>query len=414
MNDPKRLVDEGATDFEASLLRAGRSDGPRAAARMQTLAALGVIGSVVGASTAAGTATAATASSAAGAAAGGGATAAAAGKGAAAATAVKSAAGVAGAAATKGGTVGLLGAGATKWVVIGVTGSALAFGTAHELTTLSGALPQNAPASHVAHAPARTTSPLTAAPRPAPRPRTPAEEPASPTDEAPAAAPEAPTTAAIDPAPLANTAAPPADEAKGAPSPVVALAAPPPKAPAEAPLAAPAPARVAPAEPQVRLSPELPRLSPSPVSLPRATTGAPPSGDKPSAEKIAQAPTTPPALPLTPEAERAAAAAPEAAAPTKAAAPTVSSLSLEAATLDAARRALLGGDASRALALLDQYQREFPRGQLGPEALLMRLDAMVRRGDRAGAAALARQRLATVPSGSYATRLRAYVGEGAP
>ncbi|HEU4534250.1 MAG TPA: hypothetical protein VFS00_09030, partial [Polyangiaceae bacterium] len=95
-------------------------------------------------------------------------------------------------------------------------------------------------------------------------------------------------------------------------------------------------------------------------------------------------------------------------------APTVSALSLEAAGLEAARRALQGGDAARALALLDQLQREFPQGQMGPEALMMRLDAMVSRGDRAGAAAIARRRLAAQPNGPYAARLRALAGGGAP
>ncbi|MCU0686760.1 MAG: hypothetical protein MUF34_31685, partial [Polyangiaceae bacterium] len=49
MTDPKRLLDEGASDFEASLLRAGRADVPGGSARRHALAALGLLGTVVGA-----------------------------------------------------------------------------------------------------------------------------------------------------------------------------------------------------------------------------------------------------------------------------------------------------------------------------------------------------------------------------
>jgi hypothetical protein len=50
VNDPRRLLDEGANGFEARLLRSGRNDAPSAHSRRRIAAALG-IGGVFGAST---------------------------------------------------------------------------------------------------------------------------------------------------------------------------------------------------------------------------------------------------------------------------------------------------------------------------------------------------------------------------
>lgn len=50
MNDPRRLLDEGASGFEARLLRSGRNDAPTAHNRRRIAAALGV-GGIFGAST---------------------------------------------------------------------------------------------------------------------------------------------------------------------------------------------------------------------------------------------------------------------------------------------------------------------------------------------------------------------------
>jgi hypothetical protein len=44
MSDPPRLIDEGATDFEAKLLRAGRRDAPSPRGRRQILTGLGIGG----------------------------------------------------------------------------------------------------------------------------------------------------------------------------------------------------------------------------------------------------------------------------------------------------------------------------------------------------------------------------------
>jgi hypothetical protein len=44
MNDPRRLIEEGATDFESKLLRAGRRDAPSRRGRRRILAGLGLGG----------------------------------------------------------------------------------------------------------------------------------------------------------------------------------------------------------------------------------------------------------------------------------------------------------------------------------------------------------------------------------
>ncbi|HTQ08231.1 MAG TPA: hypothetical protein VMI54_30465, partial [Polyangiaceae bacterium] len=55
-------------------------------------------------------------------------------------------------------------------------------------------------------------------------------------------------------------------------------------------------------------------------------------------------------------------------------------LGAEAARIDAARRALSSGDLERALAELDEYQRLRAVGVLDREALLLRIQVLVRRG----------------------------------
>lgn len=49
MNDPMRLLEDGADDFEATLLRAGRADAPSRASRRRIAAGLGIGGGVISA-----------------------------------------------------------------------------------------------------------------------------------------------------------------------------------------------------------------------------------------------------------------------------------------------------------------------------------------------------------------------------
>ena len=68
-----------------------------------------------------------------------------------------------------------------------------------------------------------------------------------------------------------------------------------------------------------------------------------------------------------------------------------STLTQEVAVLDEAKRALDDSRAEASLAILDRHAREFPRGSLAPEATALRIEALYRRGDRAGAARLFRR-----------------------
>jgi hypothetical protein len=85
-----------------------------------------------------------------------------------------------------------------------------------------------------------------------------------------------------------------------------------------------------------------------------------------------------------------------------------SRLAAETELLDGARQALAGGNTSMAIDRLDRYQIEFPSGVLQPEATVLRVEALVKTGDRRGAAALAQRSMATLPE-KYAERIRRLV-----
>ncbi|HEY3666126.1 MAG TPA: hypothetical protein VGL19_09010 [Polyangiaceae bacterium] len=85
----------------------------------------------------------------------------------------------------------------------------------------------------------------------------------------------------------------------------------------------------------------------------------------------------------------------------------VSSLEGEVAALDGARAALGGGDPSRALGLLDQYQQAFPKGALRPEASYLRIQALSKSGQAGAARDLAARFLASHPKSPHAAQLQA-------
>jgi hypothetical protein len=122
-----------------------------------------------------------------------------------------------------------------------------------------------------------------------------------------------------------------------------------------------------------------------------------------------------------PELEQSAASAPPPASnavpangPTPAAAASSPSpIMMEIASLERARGPLGAGDAARALRELDRHERDFPRGALAPEATALRIEALVRSGDRAGAAALADRFLKTPGGAAHAKRIRSLVGASA-
>jgi Tetratricopeptide repeat len=104
-----------------------------------------------------------------------------------------------------------------------------------------------------------------------------------------------------------------------------------------------------------------------------------------------------PALP-TPE------VAASASVPATASAPQAD-LAREVAGLDAARQALIDGDAALALRLLSSLERA-PRRALVPEATVLRVRALLAQGDAAQARRVAERFLAVAPSSPQASVLR--------
>jgi hypothetical protein len=86
------------------------------------------------------------------------------------------------------------------------------------------------------------------------------------------------------------------------------------------------------------------------------------------------------------------------------------SLSAELGSLDEARGAIATGDPARALRELDAYGARFPRGSLAQEATMLRIEALVKVGDRPAAKALADAFLAASPASPYAERVRLLIG----
>jgi hypothetical protein len=83
-----------------------------------------------------------------------------------------------------------------------------------------------------------------------------------------------------------------------------------------------------------------------------------------------------------------------------------SSLREETSQLDRARAAIFAGNAGAGLVALDRYAAAFPRGALAQEAALLRIKALVMRGDRAEARALARSFIASRPRDPHVQELR--------
>ncbi len=88
---------------------------------------------------------------------------------------------------------------------------------------------------------------------------------------------------------------------------------------------------------------------------------------------------------------------------------TAPTLGDEIASMDRVRSAIAAGDGVRAAQLVDDYERRFPRGTFTQEAEVLRVEALVLRGDRAAASRAAERFLASHPSSPHAPRLRAIV-----
>jgi hypothetical protein len=84
-------------------------------------------------------------------------------------------------------------------------------------------------------------------------------------------------------------------------------------------------------------------------------------------------------------------------------------LAAEIAWIDSARRALANGDADRALAELDAFERARTLGVLDREAGLLRIDALRKKGEVARARSVAQRYLGAFPGDAHAPRLREFL-----
>ena len=83
----------------------------------------------------------------------------------------------------------------------------------------------------------------------------------------------------------------------------------------------------------------------------------------------------------------------------------------EVSTLDRAREALAAGDTPSALEALGQHESEFTTGVLGPEAELLRIQALLTRGEYNSAAVMARGFLMKHPKSPHVGRVRALLAQ---
>jgi hypothetical protein len=130
-----------------------------------------------------------------------------------------------------------------------------------------------------------------------------------------------------------------------------------------------------------------PRQAP-PAPRPAIEPSAFAAADPPSPRDNAPSPTEPPASSVKPPDD---------------------SLREEAALLERARAALARSDTTGALSVLGTYGARFPAGRLGQEAAVLRVAALLARGDRASAVAATNAFVRAHPSSPYVARLRALV-----
>ncbi len=91
--------------------------------------------------------------------------------------------------------------------------------------------------------------------------------------------------------------------------------------------------------------------------------------------------------------------------------PTGGSLKDQVALVDQARKELGSGKPQAALSTLNRYHREFPKGALGQEAMLLRIEALAQMGSRSAARTLATRFLTRQPSSPHRKRIESLVGK---
>lgn len=79
------------------------------------------------------------------------------------------------------------------------------------------------------------------------------------------------------------------------------------------------------------------------------------------------------------------------------------------ALIDRARSSASAGQPGATLAALDEYQQRFPRGVLQQEATMLRIEALLARGDRANATRLGKSFLAQYPRSAFSPRVKSLI-----
>jgi hypothetical protein len=118
-----------------------------------------------------------------------------------------------------------------------------------------------------------------------------------------------------------------------------------------------------------------------------------------------------PAAPPPPAEPAPAAVTQKASLPKLAVNPPAPNVGKEVSTLDRAREALAVGDAPSALEALGQHESEFASGALGPEAELLRIQALIARREHNSAAVMARGFLMKNPKSPHVGRVRALLAQ---
>jgi TolA-binding protein len=140
---------------------------------------------------------------------------------------------------------------------------------------------------------------------------------------------------------------------------------------------------------------------------------APPAAPAPTAQAPALEPAARPASPTVEPLVSESTPVPATPAPAKLA-PTQGAsepdIALEIELLDRARRASERRDFATALSELDRYDREHKQGRLRQEALLLRVQTLIGKGDRAAARALGERFLSRYPKSPLAPRMQKLIG----
>jgi hypothetical protein len=130
----------------------------------------------------------------------------------------------------------------------------------------------------------------------------------------------------------------------------------------------------------------------------------------PAAETPAEAPAIEQEIP-PPPAPAAAAPVPKVVAAKRVAGTPAANVGKEVSTLDRAREALAAGDTPSAFQALGQHESEFASGALGPEAELLRIQALLARHEYNSAAVMARGFLMKNPKSPHVGRVRALLAQ---